>query len=949
MNRDRWQQIERMLDEALSRDRSEWPALLDAGCAGDAELRQEVMSLLGRVTAAERFLDAPPTSVAAALVASARGPGVDAVPAAGRRIGAYRILREIGHGGMARVFLAERADGAYAQTVALKLLRANLDSDIDRARFRIERQVLATLNHPNIARLFEGGVTEEGVSYLALEYVNGEPLDRYCDARGATIEARLALFATVARATQYAHSNLVVHRDLKPSNIFVNADGEVKLLDFGLAKLLEGGEDEAAATRAGYRWLTPEYAAPEQILGERVTTLTDVYQLGVVLYELLTGRLPFAGKARSTRELEEAVLHEDPPLPSTVLGPLRGDLDAIVMHALRKEPASRYPSAAALLDDLQRFHDGLPVRARRNTAPYRFRKFVRRHRVGMSLAMVAAVALAGIVTRERSLRARAETEARKATAVEDYLVRVFDVADPFAPPDERAANMTAREILDRGAVRIDSGLTGQPDVQAELRTVVSRVYTRLGLLSRAAPMLQKALAQQRALHGERHPEVARVLDQLGDVLMQQNDFAAAEPLLREGLAQRRALLGDVHVATAESADHLATLLQEQGKLDDAEALFRDALATRRSLFGDDDQRVAESLNNLGLLLWMRTSYDSAAALYRRALAIQERRLGPDHPMTAMTVHNLAQTQQLRGDLADAERLFRRALIAKRKALGDAHPSVTVNLNNLAALLREQGRLDEAEVLLREALALDRRIFGERHDYVAASLDNLATVLRRKGDFDEALGLYRHALAINRQLHGPEHSRVALTLSNIGATLDLQGDHEAAIEMFRQAEAQYAHLYGAKHPFRATVALNLARALRLDGQMEEAERIYRSIAVTMDSTNGAQRTPYMQSLLGLGVVLTSRGRLDEARPLLERSFEAIRRQYGDTSWRTAEPRLALGRWLAASGDRAGAVPLLREAVALSEKVSRGQPALAREARAELARWSAVAVASPRRTR
>ena len=351
MNVDRMRRVEAVLDAALTRDPTDWPALLDERCSGDPDLRREVEALLGRLDTAERFLESPPGAVAAAIVAEARESGgwSGAGALEGRRIGAWRVVRELGRGGMSRVFLAERADGQFEQRVALKLLRPGLDSELDRERFRTERQILATLSHPGIARLLDGGMTEEGVPYLVMEHVDGVPLDRYCAEHDLPLAERLRLFRTVADATHYAHRNLVVHRDLKPSNILVAADGAVKLLDFGIAKLLQPGPESAAATRTGHRWMTPQYAAPEQVRGDAVGTLTDVYQLGVVLYELLAGRLPFADRTGSLFELERAILEEEPPPPSAVAARespargrvLRGDLDAIVMKAMQKEPDRR--------------------------------------------------------------------------------------------------------------------------------------------------------------------------------------------------------------------------------------------------------------------------------------------------------------------------------------------------------------------------------------------------------------------------------------------------------------------------------------------------------------------------------------------------------------------------------------------------------------------------------
>ncbi len=400
MSVDRLRRVDEVLDAALTRAPGEWSALLDAQCSGDPELRKEVEALLARLDTARRLLDSPPANLAAAVLREEREGRADAgEPYEGRRVGAYRLVREIGRGGMSRVFLADRADGQFQQRVAVKLLRPGLDSEIDLERFRAERQILASLSHPNIARLLDGGVTEDGRPYLAMEYVEGSAIDAYCTSHRLGLRDRIQLFIRVVEATQFAHRNLVVHRDLKPSNILVTEDGVVKLLDFGLAKLLERDASPMAppTTRTGHRWMTPEYAAPEQVRGQTATTVTDVYQLGVVLYELLSGRLPFAVESRSMHDLETAILDQDPAAPSIVAQSkaLRGDLDAIVLMALRKEPDRRYASATALAEDLQRYLDGRPVLARTDARGYRLRKFVRRHRAGVAAGSLVAVALIG--------------------------------------------------------------------------------------------------------------------------------------------------------------------------------------------------------------------------------------------------------------------------------------------------------------------------------------------------------------------------------------------------------------------------------------------------------------------------------------------------------------------------------------------------------------------------
>ncbi|MEK7330512.1 MAG: serine/threonine-protein kinase, partial [Candidatus Eisenbacteria bacterium] len=483
-------------------------AFLDQACDGDAELRALVEALIRADESAGAFLDRPAAELAPELLAGEPEPAPEP-PMAGRQIGPWRVVREVGRGGMGAVYLAERADGAFEQTVALKLIKRGLARAEILQRFLRERRILARLEHRNIARLADGGVTDDGLPWFAMEYVEGQPITDWCDEHRAGVEERLRLFRAVCDAVQYAHRNLVVHRDLKPSNIFVTADGEVKLLDFGIARLLsdEPDGDALTLTREGLRVLTPHYAAPEQLRGEAATTATDLYSLGVVLYELLSGARPFGRSATSLDQLRREVLEEEPVPPSGLRSewrhPLRGDLDNIVLTALRKEPQRRYPSVEALLADLERYREGRPVQATPPSARYRIAKFVRRNRVSViagavvtltflvgvvatmwqavAAALVVASLVGGLAVSIGQTRL-ARREARKAEEVRSFLLRVFEVADPY---HSRGQSVTARELLDQGARRIDSELKGQPALRAEMLGVLADLYLKLALVEPA--------------------------------------------------------------------------------------------------------------------------------------------------------------------------------------------------------------------------------------------------------------------------------------------------------------------------------------------------------------------------------------------------------------------------------------------------------------------------------
>jgi serine/threonine-protein kinase len=965
MDVDRMRRVESVLDAVLTREPTQWPALLDEACSGDAELRREVEGLLARLDTASRFLDSPPGAIAAALVAETREleGQLAADSFAGRRIGAYRIDRELGRGGMSRVFLAGRADGQFEQQVAIKLLRPGLDSDLDLERLRAERQILATLNHPNIARLLDGGVTEEGLPYLVMEYIDGQPLDRYCEERGLSVRQRLELFQTVAEATEYAHRNLVVHRDLKPSNILVTVTGTVKLLDFGLAKLLQPDSRTARpATRPGHAWMTPEYAAPEQIRGTAVNTVTDVYQLGVVLYELLAGRLPFADRD-SLFGLQTAILAEEPALPSAAVlragaggapndsgtarepgddartrsRALRGDLDAIVMKALNKEPDRRYPSAAALREDLGRYLAGRAVLARPDRAGYRLRKFVRRHRGGVAVAAAVAIGVVVAATREYRLRAIAEAEARTAGAVEQYLLTTFSAADPFLPQDSTASRSTARELLDRGVARLDTALAGQPEIRARLRTALGRVYVSLGLYDQAASQLQLALAEQRALTGDRHRATAAALDELGQLRNQQGRLEEADSLLAAALGLRRSLLGSRDSNTAATMEHLAKVRRDRDQHAAAEALAREALAVRRAVHGDTALPTAASEHLLAEVLSSRGADKEAAVLYRTALATRERLAGPNHPLVAMTLFNLALTERRLGRVAVAESLYRRTLAIQQRALGEGHPLVASTLNGLANLLQKTTpRRDEAESLLRQALAINRRAYGEQHPEVSTNLGNLAVILRERGEYDEAEKVLREALAIDEAVFGPEHTYVGYDLNELASVFRMRGQPDSAASILRRVLALTSRLAGNGHRNTIAVKVNLGQALRESGRYEEAAALFREAMDQLPGDNPDTDPFKVGATIGLGRSLVQLHKTDEAHPLLRSALETSTRKFGADHYRTAEAHLGLGECLRAMGRGQEARSSLLAARAIVEPQRRTQPMLMAEVERELGR-------------
>ena len=814
-----WHQIRTLFEQVCELDSRERESQLAKRCADDPTLRAEVESLLAASDAAPAFFETPWETAPDALADESL---------IGHRVDRYRIDAHIASGGMGTVYEATRADDQYEQKVALKLMspRTALSPDA-LSRFRDERQTLANLEHANIARLLDGGVADDGRPYLVMEHVDGVPLNVYCDEQRLTTTPRLRLFSTVCAAVQFAHRNLVVHRDLKPGNILVSRNGVVKLVDFGIATVLQGDPaDEAAATLPGQRLMTPQYASPEQIRGEVVTTASDVYSLGVILYELLAGYRPYELSGREPREIERTICETDPVRPSvaalrtepppaneltmpgtatreavsrvrdgkpqTLRRRLAGDLDAIVLKAMHRDPLQRYTSVEHLSGDIRRHLQGLPVSARDGTVRYRAGKFIRRNKaVVIATAMGAAAVVAGMIAvvwqsriaaeqRDEAVaaRQRAVTETLKATHINTFL------QDMLASVDPRAAgrDITVRAALDQASLRVGRELVDFPQVEAGIRAVIGRTYHSLGDYDAALPHLRTALALRSEAHGPEHAEVAESMDDLGALLTSHGDYDEAEPLLRGGLAQRRRMLGEKSLKVATSLNNLGKLLQLRGDLSAAEPLRRQALAIRQEHYGEDHIDVPSSMLNLATVLQARGRNDEAERLYRNALTIYVKLVGREHSDVSDVLNNLATLLMRSGRKELAEPMFRESLAIRRNVLGNDHPNVARSLSNLGGLLSGMGDRKTAEPLLREALAIRRKRLGEDHPDVAISLYKLAVALRADGKAAEAAGFFREACTRADRAWPEGHPYPAEFHRNYGQCL-------AELKRYEEAESQ----------------------------------------------------------------------------------------------------------------------------------------------------------------
>jgi serine/threonine-protein kinase len=764
-------------------ERARWLTSLRAE---DPDLASEVAALLEEHRALNRegFLEDEPLK-----------PPTEA-SLAGQKFGAWTLVSSVGQGGMGSVWLARRSDGRFEGQAAVKLLNVSLVGRAGEARFEREGNILARLTHPNIARLVDAGVSPIGQPYLVLEYVPGEPIDRWCDEHALDVEGRLRLFLDVLAAVAHAHANLIVHRDIKPSNVLVARNGQVKLLDFGIAKLLEeeGAEGEVTAlTRDGERALTPAYAAPEQVTGGPITTATDVHALGTLLYVLLAGRHPAEESLGSTADLVKAIVDTEPRRLSEVAarGVLKGDLDTIVAKALKKDPAQRYVSVTALADEVRHYLNHEPIRARPDTLAYRGAKFVQRHTGGVVAAAAVVLLLAGLTgfytLRVAAERDRARLEAQKAAKVSEFLANLLTGADPYATR-HGGSELTVHGLLDAGAVRIQKELAGQPEVKAKMLSVMGRTYQRLGEPDKAQPLLEEALSTRRRVLGPENAEVAESLNDLGVLLREKGESAAAEPLLVKALAVRRNVLGREHRDAAETLVELGRLYSDRGSDEKAEPLLREALAIRRKSLGDEDHETATSMNELALLLWHKGDLPGAADLFRQCLAINRKTLGENHPDVSSSLNNLALIAGDRGDFAAAETLSRQSLAIARRTLGDRHPAVAIKLNNLSRPLLQQGKYDEAGTALREALQIATAAFGDRHPAVANYKVNLGRVELARKDAAAAEPLLRQALEVRRGALPAGDWRITTAGSLLGEALTSLGRYDEAARLLLEARA-----------------------------------------------------------------------------------------------------------------------------------------------------------------
>ena len=891
----KWERIQQIFEEASQLPRSRRREWVSEACAGDRMLNIQVESLL---LSLEENGDGLETQIASYLTMVAATPP--------ERVGPYRILSQIGQGGMGAVYLAERADEQYRREVAIKIIHsfAALSSQL-LLRFRLERQILAGLQHPNIAQMLDGGITQDGIPYIVMEYVKGVRIDKYCDQQALSLGQRIELFRGVCAAVQHAHRNLVVHRDIKPGNILVTEDGTPKLLDFGIAKLLQPdnlpeGMLATALTTPADRPRTPEYASPEQVNGGAITTATDVYALGIVLYELLAGSQPFADFRSDIRAMERAICETEARRPGATGTPfadqLKGDLDSIVLKAIRKEPEQRYASVEQLSEDLGRYLEGFPVTARRGTRRYRSGKFIRRHRFGVAAAAAFIIVLLTFVTgmsllavRLAGARTRSNLEAAKARQAQetaDALNRFFQdellmQASPSrqelnGPNTKANPNLTLRAAFDRAASAIDGKFDHQPLVEASVRQKVGQTYANLGLLLQAQYQWERSLDLYERFAGKENAETLDAMRTLGDLYMREGKYAQAQQLYGETLELDRRVLGARDKVTIGAMYSLGVLYTREGKYPQAENLLSETLDLSLGVSGEMGGDSVDLIRDLANAYSEDGKYGQAETLFQKALEIEHRRFGPEYNDVLVTKLYQARLFEREGKYREAEQLGVDTLHSARRVLGETHTTTVFLTTLLANAYLDEGKYRQAQVLFEKALDLNRRLFGEENPNTLTALADVARISQVQGRYADAKQLYTHTLEVRRRVSGEEHPSTLRLTGNLAELFDHEGKYSQEEALLAATLSTQRRVLGDSHPETLKSLSALGRVQLKQGKHSEAEATLRiPLDTYRKSIPDTWQRYNCESLLGRS--LAGQKRYAEAEPLELSAYQGMLRR------------------------------------------------------------------------
>ncbi len=934
----KWAELERLYHAALECPAAEREAFIVRECAGDAWLREELTSLLAHAQESESFLGERAIEVAARSLAESGMLSLES----GTMVGAYRILEPIGRGGMGMVYRAEQQQPVRRQ-VALKIIKPGMDSEQVIARFRAERQALALMDHPNIARVLDAGATSAGRLYFVMELVEGLPVTEYARQHQLSLRAKLQLLVPVCQAIQHAHQKGVIHRDIKPSNVLVTMyDGKPvpKVIDFGIAKATqEPLTDWSLHTQVGSVLGTVDYMSPEQAGsgGADIDTRSDVYSVGVLLYEMITGATPLNRPSRDAAneaDLLRRIREEEAAPPSARLPDakqqreVRGDLDWVVMKALEKDRARRYGSVSALSDDIENYLAGAPVTAGPPSTAYRLKKLAQRHRGALVTIAAVLMVLVGAVVFSAREAIRARQAEQAASAVNDFLARDLlaqasanEQANYNGRPDP---DLKVRTALDRAAAQVGTRFAGQPLVEAAIRHTMGATYRDLAIYGVARRHLERAIELRRRELGERHAATLESQDQLVNAYLGEGKPALAEPLAKQVLALRRQSVGERHPDTLTALHNLANVERAFARDAPAEALYRQAAELRQQVLGPEHPDTLRSLSSLGFVSMLLEKFPQAVSMHQRVLEIRRRRLGPEHPETMQARLALAQALFNANQAAEAEKQLLEVLPWRRRVLGPRHPDTFVTLNGLAMARQAQGKYLEAEATLAECVEGAGKAYGDAHPVAAACRNNLADAYQAEGKYDLAERHFRKILEIDRQATGSESPDALRSMSNLGVTLTAAGRYAEARSLLEQTVALRQRILGPRNPKTLSSMDSLATLYERQGDLELARQSFVQVVALRREVLGPKHPRTLSSMTSLADVLVELRRAREAEPLAREVLEAS----GKDVWAHGYRQNLLGASLAGQQRWAEAKPLLHDGYMELVRHQAGRPFSAR---------------------
>ncbi len=850
-----WDNIKTIFREVIELSPDERKAFLDEKCKDDPELRKEIESLIESDLNGEDFLETPPiTSIE--LMKDDNSPDTFI----GMEIGKYRVEEKIGDGGMAVVYSATRIDNQFEQRVAIKFIKRGMDTDEIIKRFKIEQQALAGLDHPYIAKIIDGGTTDNGLPYFIMELIEGEPIDKYCTTKNLSITEKLELFQKVCSAVQYAHKNLIVHRDIKPGNIFITQDGTPKLLDFGISKLLGSSNDQTSLTRTGFRLMTLEYASPEQFKGQQITIATDIYSLGVVLYELLTGSFPYKFKSPLPHEIEKVICTTEPVKPSTAITrvtdnkmfeikdvkikdqqivksndkkrrklkrSLTGDIDNIILKAMNKEPERRYTTVEQFAEDIKRHLTGLPVLARKNSVGYRSKKFFERHKAGVISAFLFFLLIIsgaiGIIIQSRAAaeeRDKAILEAKKSERINAFLQDILAAPNPEVEgKDEKVV-----DVLKKASDKINKELTYTPEIKAAALYTIGTTYNGLGLYDDAEKYLKNSFQLSEKIYKANDPQIAKVMEELAYNYQLKGNYSKADSLYRKALNIFRLQGENISSDEAKALSDYGSSLHYQGKYDEAKKYQTEALDAFRKIYGDTDPHVVRSLNDLGTVAGDAGDWNTAAKYIKEVLDFFLKTEGKESVNYSLALSNYATILEIQGKLDEAIKDQREAVEIKKRVQGENHPEAMFAQITLADELTKHGNYAEAASLSKEAMESLDKSLPHINSLTAYSRVIYANALIKLGEFNKALPLINDALQIRKKLYSPNHWLLTTTKVLLGTCL-------AGLKQYTKAEQILTDCYSkidkndeGKKYYRVLTLQNLVKIYKATGN-KKAEQKY----------------------------------------------------------------------------------------------------------------------------